>query len=89
MQESLTNVSRHAKATRIDIQLTQTADSINFIVKDNGIGISENQLNAKTSFGIIGMKERADSAGGKLKIINNREGGTSLLLTFSLINKSV
>ena len=87
MQESLTNVSRHAKATRIDILLNESADYINFVVKDNGIGISENQLNSKTSFGIIGMKERADSVGGKLTIMKNKEGGTSLQLTFPLLKK--
>lgn len=82
MQESLTNISRHAKANKIDIQLNESAENVIFVVKDNGIGISETQLNSKTSFGIIGMKERADSVGGTLKIIKNREGGTSLLLTF-------
>ena len=89
MQESLTNVSRHAKATKIDIQLSESDDCINFVVKDNGIGIVENQLNSKTSFGIIGMKERADSVGGQLIIFKNREVGTSLQLTFSSLNKSV
>ncbi len=89
MQESLTNVSRHAKATKIDILLNESADCINFVVKDNGIGISEIQLNSKISFGIIGMKERADSVGGKLIIMKNNEGGTSLLLTFPSLNTSV
>jgi len=89
MQESLTNVSRHAKATKIDIQLNEWDDCINFVVKDNGIGIAENQLNSKTSFGIIGMKERADSVGGKLTIMKNNEGGTSLKLTFPLLNNSL
>jgi signal transduction histidine kinase len=87
MQESLTNISRHAKASKIDIQLNESAENVNFVVKDNGIGISENQLNSKTSFGIIGMKERADSVGGRLSITNNREGGTLLQLTFSSLNK--
>jgi signal transduction histidine kinase/CheY-like chemotaxis protein len=89
MQESLTNISRHAKATKIDILLNESAENISFVVKDNGIGISETQLNSKISFGIIGMKERADSVGGKLKIMKNNEGGTSLKLTFPSINKIV
>jgi signal transduction histidine kinase len=89
MQESLTNVARHAKATKIDIQLNEIDGFINFVVKDNGIGISEKRLNSKTSFGIIGMKERAGSVGGHLIIFKNREGGTSLQLTFSSLNKSV
>ncbi len=82
MQESLTNVSRHAKATKIDILLNENAENVIFVVKDNGIGISENQLNSKTSFGIIGMKERAESVNGRLSIIKNSEGGTSLQLMF-------
>jgi signal transduction histidine kinase len=81
MQESLTNVSRHAKATKIDVQLNENEDSIIFKVKDNGIGISENHLNAKTSFGIIGMKERADSIGGRLTLNKNKHGGTTLQLS--------
>lgn len=89
IQESLTNVSRHAKATKIDILLNESADCVNFVLKDNGIGISETRLNSKTSFGIIGMKERANSVGGKLTIVKNREGGTLLQLTFSSLNKSV
>ncbi|MCA1761358.1 MAG: ATP-binding protein, partial [Bacteroidales bacterium] len=88
MQESLTNVSRHAKATKIDIVLNESAENVNFVVKDNGIGISETQLNSKTSFGIIGIKERADSVGGQLTIFKNREGGTSLQLTFPLLISS-
>ncbi|MCA1760269.1 MAG: sensor histidine kinase, partial [Bacteroidales bacterium] len=89
MQESLTNISRHAKASKIDIQLYESDENVNFVVKDNGIGISENQLNSKTSFGIMGMKERVDSVGGKLTIIRNNEGGTSLQLTYSSLNKNV
>jgi signal transduction histidine kinase len=87
MQESLTNVSRHAKASKIDILFNRNIDCVNFIVKDNGIGISENQLKAKTSFGIIGMKERADSVGGVLTIVNNNEGGTTLQLAFNCKNE--
>ena len=84
MQESLTNVVRHAKATRVDIELNQKDNCINFVLSDNGIGISEKQLKSKISFGIIGMRERAASFGGKLELFKNSIGGTSLELTIPL-----
>lgn len=84
MQESLTNVVRHAIATEVEIQMIKNENSVWFILKDNGTGISETKLNSKTSFGLIGMKERADSVGGKLEIFRNIKGGTSLKLIFPL-----
>lgn len=81
MQESLTNISRHAKATQIDIQLSKNNNNnIIFLITDNGIGISESQLKLKTSFGIIGMKERAHSIGGTLDIYNHGLGTTTKLI---------
>ena len=85
MQESLTNVVRHAHATKVDIKMAKYNNSINFVLTDNGIGISESKLKSKTSFGLIGMKERADSVGGKLEIYKNNNHGTSLELTFPLV----
>ena len=88
MQESLTNVSRHAKATKIKIQLIKNNNYIDFIIADNGIGISNDKLNSKTSFGILGMRERADSIGGTLDISNcegtENETGTSTQLKIPL-----
>jgi len=80
MQESLTNVSRHAKATYVDIQLSKNKNDIIFLITDNGTGISESQLKLKTSFGIIGMKERADSIGGTLDVYNHGLGTTTKLV---------
>lgn len=79
MQESLTNVSRHAKATQIDIQLSKDKNYIILLITDNGIGISESQLKSKTSFGIIGMKERADYIGGTLDVYNHGSGTSTKL----------
>jgi PAS domain S-box-containing protein len=86
MQESLTNVSRHANATQIDIHLFKEGDSIKFVLRDNGIGISDSQLQSKTSFGIIGMRERAKSVGGIINISKTSNGGTSLTLRLPLQN---
>ncbi|MFA5973734.1 MAG: PAS domain S-box protein [Lentimicrobiaceae bacterium] len=89
MQESLTNVARHSGATRVDIGLTKTADSINFRISDNGIGITENGLNSKKSFGIMNMIERATSLGGSLDIYRENGHGTVIKLVLPLNNKGI
>jgi len=89
MQESLTNISRYAKATKINISLGKTDDKINFTVSDNGIGISENQIKSKKSFGLIGMKERSASLGGTFKVCRGHENGTIIMISFPLNYKRV
>jgi two-component system sensor histidine kinase UhpB len=78
MQESLTNISRHSKANRIDIGLLKTGEAIFFTISDNGIGISEEEINAKNSFGIIGMKERAAAMEGTFEMRRGKTGGTTI-----------
>ncbi|MCX6236993.1 MAG: response regulator [Bacteroidia bacterium] len=84
MQESLTNIARHSKATRVEIVLRTTSESINFRISDNGIGITENEIKSKKSFGIIGMRERAASLGGTLDIYRENDHGTEIKLIFPL-----
>jgi len=84
MQESLTNIARHSKATRVEIELKSTGESINFRISDNGIGITETGLKSKKSFGLIGMKERADSLGGTFDIYCENGYGTVIKLIFPL-----
>ncbi|NTW31726.1 MAG: PAS domain-containing protein [Bacteroidetes bacterium] len=84
MQESLTNISRHSKATRVKIVLSKIGDNINFRASDNGIGISEDEIKSKKSFGLSGMKERAASLGGSFDIYPENGGGTVIKLFFPL-----
>jgi two-component system sensor histidine kinase UhpB len=84
MQEALTNVARHSKATKVEIELIQRGNDLCFRMADNGIGITENQLASKKSFGIISMKERAGSLGGTFEISGGHEGGTVIKLIFPL-----
>jgi PAS domain S-box-containing protein len=86
MQETLTNIARHSKATQVDINLTLINDDIKFRISDNGIGISEEEINSKKSFGIISMRERADSLGGIFKIYRGTKCGTVIELFFPIIN---
>ncbi|MFY9151703.1 MAG: PAS domain S-box protein [Prolixibacteraceae bacterium] len=82
MQESLTNIVRHAKASRVEIALTNMGDKINFRITDDGIGIDEIDLDSKKSFGIMGMKERAASLGGTCNIFNANGKGAIVDLIF-------
>jgi signal transduction histidine kinase len=84
MQESLTNIARHSKATKVEITLKSAGESINFRISDNGVGITENGLKSKKSFGLIGMKERADSLGGTFDIYCENGFGTIIKLVFPL-----
>jgi signal transduction histidine kinase len=86
LQESLTNISRHSGATHVDIVLAKTDVSVSFRISDNGIGITENEINSKTSFGIMSMKERAGSLGGTFNIYTENEKGTTITLFLPLNN---
>lgn len=89
MQESLTNISRYARASRTDICLSKEGDTITFSISDDGIGITEDQIKSRKSFGIIGMKERVVSLGGTFKIYPRKEKGTEISINFPLNNKRI
>lgn len=78
-QESLTNVIRHAKATRVDVDLTEMPANYELRVSDNGIGIADDAERNLTSHGIRGMRERALQLGGDVALSRGAEGGTVLL----------
>ena len=75
-QEALTNVARHAHASRIELKLTRRGDCLILQVADDGIGGS----NANMGAGIQGMKERAQMVGGRLELRPRRGGGTEVRL---------
>jgi signal transduction histidine kinase len=84
MQESLTNIARHSKATIVTISLILLDENLCFIISDNGTGITEAEINSKKSFGIIGMKERSASLGGNFEIQPGNDGGTIIKCMFPL-----
>ena len=80
VQEALTNVSRHAQATRVDIGLRIEGDDLVLEVKDDGIGISFDAESKPRSFGLIGMRERAVFLGGNLEITGTVGKGTTIVV---------
>jgi len=73
-QETLTNVIRHAAATDVDVQLKEDAAQIILEVKDNGRGISQEEIADPMSMGLLGMRERAALLGGDFRIQPLRGG---------------
>ena len=78
LQESLTNVARHAGATRIEIDLRQEDRVIHLDVHDDGRGIRREEVADGEAFGLIGMRERAELLNGRFLITRAPEGGTQV-----------
>jgi signal transduction histidine kinase len=76
-QELLTNVARHAAATKVDVALRYVDDSLLLEVNDDGRGIVETAIRSPSSLGLLGMRERAAPFGGRLEIGPRRGRGTS------------
>jgi signal transduction histidine kinase len=83
-QESLTNVARHAQATRVEARLERQQDQLVFQVRDNGRGFDAEQTKARGSLGLIGMQERALLLNGELKIEGVLGSGTTMTLRIPL-----
>jgi len=80
-QEALTNVARHARASRVRTHLHQRNGALELEVQDDGRGITPEQLAAPRSFGLISMRERAHSWGGRIDILGRPSEGTSVRVT--------
>lgn len=83
-QEALTNIARHANATLVNIKMFRSNGSILLIIKDNGIGISEEKIKSPESFGLMAMRERAYSINATFDIRRIPEGGTEIILSVPL-----
>ena len=80
-QETLTNIARHAKATEVAVKLSANHDSLVLQIRDNGIGLSDEDLRKPTSLGIRGMRERAQQLGGDLSVSASPGSGTSVVIS--------
>lgn len=78
VQEALTNVLKHASATRVDLTLEVTADHVLLTVADDGTGITAEQLDKTQSHGLAGMKHRVVALGGTLTVGAAPGGGTEV-----------
>ena len=79
-QEALTNIIRHAEASTVKVNFESSDEEIVMRVEDNGKGINLNNMQNRTSLGILGMQERARLIGAGLKIFEGKKGGTTVEL---------
>ena len=86
-QEVLTNVARHANATRVDVFMRQDADTLTLEVQDNGRGITAAEMRGSKSLGLLGMRERVLLFSGKLDINGTRGRGTQVTVSLPLRSK--
>jgi PAS domain S-box-containing protein len=83
-QETLTNIVRHSKATQCRVSLTEKGKELCLEVTDNGIGITQWQIDDSMSFGMIGMRERAHLWGGTVHVRNAKPSGTTVRVLIPL-----
>ncbi len=76
LQESLTNIIRHAEARNVKVNLLRKKNDIVLKVQDDGKGISADKLNSNKSLGLMGMHERVKQAQGTMEISAAAKGGT-------------
>jgi signal transduction histidine kinase len=76
VQEALTNIAKHARASRVSVRLSGTRQCINLKITDNGAGIGPADRAKPQSFGLRGMAERAAALGGTLALSHAPGGGT-------------
>jgi signal transduction histidine kinase len=78
-QEALTNITKHAQATRVEIDLSLAGGVLSLEVSDNGRGMSQEALGKARSFGIRGLHERARTVGGWVDVSSGPKGTTLIL----------
>jgi signal transduction histidine kinase len=83
-QEAMTNISKHAQATRVGIDLSLARGVLSLEVSDNGRGLSHGDLAKARSFGIRGLHERAGTVGGWVELASRPGVGTTLILSVPL-----
>jgi PAS domain S-box-containing protein len=87
LQETLTNIVRHAEASLVSVSLNENGSCLMLRVKDNGKGITEEELTDPRSYGLMGMRERVQSWDGSIMISGMENKGTTVTVSIPLDNK--
>lgn len=87
VQESLTNIAKHANGSTVRIEISDQGDVLTVEIADNGPGLTDTALQKEKSFGLKGLQERAKTVDGWLDISSRLGVGTSITLTVPLDTK--
>jgi signal transduction histidine kinase len=85
LQESLTNIVRHANATRVKVELRLNGGWLSLTVRDNGCGLPPGGRNKYGSFGLVGIEERIVILGGTCAVFSEPDGGTTVTVSAPVI----
>jgi signal transduction histidine kinase len=88
LQESLSNVRRHAQATRIRVQLRRNGDLLCLTITDNGTGILPGDRRKTRTFGLLGIEERVNALGGRMTIDSVPDRGMTISLSIPIAEKT-
>ena len=83
-QEALTNISKHAHSSKVDIELSDGEGVLTLEISDNGCGMDRNTREQPKAFGLKGLQERARTVGGWLDVSSRPGHGTSVILSVPL-----
>jgi PAS domain S-box-containing protein len=89
LQEALTNVARHAGAKSVRVALGVAGGVAALVVRDDGRGVTGEQLSAPASLGLLGMRERAEALGGALLVERCASGGTAVVASIPFGGRGV
>ncbi len=84
LQESLSNIARHAQATQVEIALCRQEQQLSLTVRDNGVGMPPQRSLARHSCGLDGIEQRVTAAGGQFHVASQPGQGTALSMSFPL-----
>jgi|GEM_PF-1175886 len=89
LQETLTNIARHAEASKIEVSVSEAGQILTLTVTDNGRGIRDEHLFNPHSYGIMGIKERVEYLGGDIHITGVPDKGTTVKVRLPIAGEGV
>ena len=85
LQESLTNIQRHANASKVLVELRLDGNWLSMTVKDNGCGLAPGGRNKHGSFGLVGIEERVVILGGTCQVFSGPDAGTTVTVSVPMV----